>query len=191
MRAFIAIELPKEIKTILTKTQEKLKSSEADIKWVEPENIHLTLKFLGEINEEQLNKITKIITNIASSKEPFHINLSCIGAFPDIKYPRVIWAGSDKSEFELKTIVKELENKIQKIGIPKEGRAFSSHITLGRVRSGLNKDKLKQKLEELSKVAIAGETAEFEANKITLFKSTITSKGPVYEAIHRASLKIN
>ncbi len=191
MRAFIAIELPKEIKTILAKTQEKLKSSEADIKWVEPKNIHLTLKFLGEINEEQLNKITKIITDIASSKEPFHINLSCLGAFPDIKYPRVIWAGSDKSEFELKTIVKELENKIQKIGIPKENRAFSSHITIGRARSGINKDKLKQKLEELSKTALAGKTAEFQAQKITLFKSTLTPQCPIYEVTHQANFKTN
>ncbi|MFH1442120.1 MAG: RNA 2',3'-cyclic phosphodiesterase [Candidatus Omnitrophota bacterium] len=187
MRAFIAIELPKEIKSALAKIQEELKSSNDDVRWVEPKNIHLTLKFLGEIDEEKFNKLTKIIDDIVKTKNIFHMNLSSFGAFPDIKYPRVIWAGADKGDAELKVIVKELENKIQKIGIPKENRAFSSHITIGRVRSGLNKDKLKQKLEELSKTTPARKTVEFEVKKITLFKSTLTSKGPIYETIHQAN----
>lgn len=188
MRAFIAIEFPKEIKDFLSGLQEQLKKSGADVKWVEPENIHLTLKFLGEIDEKKIEKIIQILEDIARNKDSFFIRLSTLGAFPKVNFPRIIWAGIDKGEQETKQIAKILEEKIEKIGIPKENRAFSSHITLGRTRSTLNRQNLVESLNNLVH-NFGGENLEFLVTKITLFKSTLIPKGPIYEALKEVSLK--
>jgi len=189
MRTFIAIELPKEIKDSLSKIQEQLKKSGADVKWVLPQNIHLTLKFLGEIDDIKLSKISEILEDTAKGKNPFQIRISSIGAFPKMNFPRVIWIGIDKGDQETKEIGDRLEEKIAKIGIPREDRPFSSHITIGRTRSTLNRDKLVGDLEDLAS-NFGGRNFEFTVTKITLFKSTLTPKGPVYEILKEASLKI-
>jgi 2'-5' RNA ligase len=188
MRAFIAIELPKELREFLSRMQDQLKTSGGDIKWVAPDNIHLTLKFLGEIDDEKFAKIVKIIEGVTKETLPFPMRISSIGAFPKIDYPRVIWTGVDKGDKEAKQIVKELEAKIEKLGIPKEERAFSSHITIGRTRSNLNREKLVAELKNLENKP-GGENLEFSVTKITLFKSTLTPKGPIYEVLQEANLK--
>lgn len=190
MRIFIAIELPKEIKDTLAKLQDKLKNTGADVKWIEPDNIHLTLKFLGEIDEQKLDKIKSILENIAKEQNQFYIRISSIGAFPKISSPRIIWAGIDKGNSETKEIVKLLEGKIEKIGIPKENRPFSSHITIARTRSGFNPDKLFEELKNFENNFEMKDT-QFKVTKITLFKSTLTPKGPFYEALKEINLKTN
>ena len=188
MRTFIAIELPKEIKDYLGRLQEQLRSSGADVKWVEPQNIHLTLKFLGEIDDKKLAKITQIVEDIAKKKNSFYMHLASIGAFPKINFPRVIWVGIDKGDSETKEITKELDQDLKKIGIPKEDRPFSSHITIGRTKSGLNRERLVMNLNNLG-IDFGKETQEFLVTKITLFKSTLTPKGPIYEVLKEANLK--
>ncbi|MBU1726324.1 MAG: RNA 2',3'-cyclic phosphodiesterase [Candidatus Omnitrophica bacterium] len=190
MRTFIAIELPQEIKDYLACLQEKLKATGADVKWVAPQNIHLTLKFLGEIDDSKLEKIVGIIGAVSEEKPRFQISISSLGAFPKIQFPRVIWVGVEQGDRETKEIAKTLEEKLQKAGIPKEERAFSSHITIGRTRSGLNTNKLAQEMNMLGK-EIQVKNLGFKAERITLFKSTLTSKGPIYEILKEASLKTN
>jgi len=187
MRTFIAIELPKEIKTALSRLQEQLKKSEADVNWVEPQNIHLTLKFLGERDYKKISIISAITEEIVQDKAQFTASITSIGAFPSINSPRVIWAGINKGDAQIKEIAAELEEKIAKAGIPKEDRPFSSHITIGRMRSVKNLDKL---IQEINKIA-AGfdkQNLEFSVKSITLFKSTLSSKGPTYEVLKEASL---
>ena len=188
MRAFIAIELPQEIKDALAHIQEQLKISGADVTWVQPQNIHLTLKFLGEIDDKKLEEIISILENATQNKNPFSTRLSSLGAFPKINFPRVIWVGIDKGDAETKQIAKVLEEKIAKIGIPPETRPFSSHITIGRVRSSLNREKLVKNLNDLAD-SFGKENLEFLVTKTTLFKSTLTPKGPIYEALKEANLK--
>ena len=188
MRTFIAIELPKEIQDTLADLQEQLKTSGADVKWVQPQNIHLTLKFLGERDDKKVEKIKQTIDEVAKEKKSFFLSLSTLGAFPKVDYPRVIWVGVDKGDNEAKAIALDLEKRIAKIGIPKEERPFSSHITLGRVRSSLNLKQLAQGLKNQENVFTA-KNLEFEVSQITLFKSTLTPKGPIYEALKEASLK--
>lgn len=187
MRTFIALELPGEIKSSLAKLQEELKTSQADVKWVEPENIHLTLKFLGEIEEKKLDKINKILEDIAGEKKYFPIRISNLGAFPKINFPRVIWIGIDKGDEEVKKIAKKLEDGLAEIGIQREDRPFSSHITIGRTKSALNRDKLIQGLNNLAN-KLSEENLEFVVKKITLFKSALTPKGPVYEILRETNL---
>lgn len=185
MRTFIAIELPKEIKEYLAGIQDKLKAAQADVKWVEPKNIHLTLKFLGDRDDKKIEKIKAIIEEITQSKNTFQICVSSLGAFPKISSPRVIWVGLDQGDAETINLAQGLEEKIAKIGIPKEDHPFSSHITIGRTRSGLNVEKLAEMLTNMAGLM----PQSFKAAKITLFKSTLTAYGPIYEALKEANLK--
>lgn len=188
MRSFIAIELPANIKDILSKLQTKLRYAQADVKWVEPQNIHLTLKFLGDINEKQLAKINAILDDIAGNKINFQANISSIGAFPNMDFPRVIWVGLKEGESQIKELAIMLEEKIAEIGIPKENRAFSSHITIGRVKTLKNKEKLVKELNSYRDGLPEG-NLNFAVNKLTLFKSTLGLKGPTYEILKEANLK--
>lgn len=187
MRTFIAIELPQQIKDRLSELQALFKNSGADVKWVNPKDIHLTLKFLGEVDEEKSLKIAGVIENIAKASRQFEISLSSAGAFPKIEFARVIWIGIAKGDLETKTLAKELDERLEKLGIAKEERPFSSHITIGRVRSSLNKDKLIKALKE-AEGYFSGKDIGFEVTKITLFKSTLTSGGAVYEALKEANI---
>lgn len=185
MRTFIAIALPEQIKDTLAALEQELKKTNADVKWVTPENIHLTLKFLGEIDEKKLEKIKLILDETAKDRPGFLLGLSGVGAFPKINSPRVIWAGVSKGEAEVRQIAGELEEKIASVGIAKEKRPFSGHITIGRTRSSLNQEKLVKGLENLAGFL----NQEFPVNKITLFKSTLTPLGPNYEILKETALK--
>lgn len=188
MRTFIAIDLPAEIKSALGRTQAKLKESGADVKWVKPENIHLTLKFLGERDEKKVQAIASLLEDALKDKKSIQASISSFGGFPKIESPRVIWAGIEKGDIEIKQIAAVLEEAIAKAGIPKEDRAFSSHITIGRTRSSLNKDRLIQGLTKCAE-GLKNKNLEFNITKITLFKSTLTPAGPIYEAIKEINLK--
>ena len=190
MRTFIAIELPQKIIGTLSALQNQLKNTQADVKWVAPENIHLTLKFLGEVDEKKIEKIIQALEETAKDNQPFSIRLCALGAFPKINFPRVIWVGIDAGDEKTKNIAFVLEEKLQKLGIPKEKRPFSSHITIGRVRSGINREKLVKELDILQGKGLLQENLEFLATKITLFKSTLTPKGPIYEILKEASFQI-
>ncbi len=187
MRAFIAIELPEEVRDILSKIQDELKQTRADVKWVAAENIHLTLKFLGEIEQELVKKIQAILEEIAQNNSPFSLHLSNLGAFPKLQYPRVVWFGAIDDQPVL-NIAKDLESQMLKIGFPAESRPFSSHITLGRVRSGLNRKVLVEKIEFLNK-NLSPPLPEFKVFGLTLFKSTLTPHGPLYEAVFNCPLR--
>lgn len=180
MRAFIAIGLPKGIKDSLGRLQQKLKKAGADVKWVEPENIHLTLKFLGEIDEQTKDRISSKIEELCQGTKQFSVALSSCGAFPSNQSPRVIWTGINQGDNEVKRIAGKIEEFLSVIGISKENREFSSHITIGRTRSGKNRRELAELLDSL---ALKPLEEQFLVSKITLFKSTLTPAGPIYEVI--------
>ncbi len=187
MRTFIAIELPKAIKDSLALLEDRLKNSGADVKWVEPRNIHLTLKFLGEVDQQKLEKIAEAMQSIAGNKKTFHLRVSSVGAFPKMEFPRIIWVGINKGDNETKEIAEGLEEKLAKLGIPKENHPFSSHITIGRVKSTLNRDKLIQEFTAAEGMLKTG-NLEFNVERITLFQSTLTPNGPVYNPLKTADL---
>lgn len=190
MRAFIAIELPKEIKDALANLQSQLQSAGADAKWVAPQNLHLTLKFLGEINDKQLEKIAAVLEETAQRNRPFQLSINSLGAFPTASAPRVIWVGVDKGEAECKKIAAEIEEKTALAGIPKEEREFSCHITIARVKQLLNQDKLARGINQQAGY-FKEKTLRFSVAKITLFKSNLFPKGPIYEAQKEANFKAN
>lgn len=172
MRCFIAIDLSNELKDRIISLQ---KTMPGDIKLVEPENLHFTLKFLGEIDEDAIKEITERLSKLAGETKPFTISLNSIGVFPNLSYIRVIWIGSTSEEFINlhKSVVKILENigKPEKEAIP--------HLTIARVRSARNKETIARIIKRYEKEPFGSMTVD----KIKLKKSTLTPRGPIYEDI--------
>ncbi len=184
MRAFIAIELSPEIVDCLAQIQSHLKYSGADVKWIETGNIHLTLKFLGDITEEKCVEVRSVLDETGRSFKPFEISIKDIGAFPNINYPRVIWVGLDNGANESKALAEKIGEKLLEIGFQKEPRPFAPHLTIGRVRSPKNKEALKEKIGNAQLPIIKSHLV----SSVALFQSMLSTKGPVYTKLHEARL---
>jgi len=182
IRAFIAIELPREVQIRLAEIIEQFSSQGIRcVRWVAPNNIHLTLQFLGEVPLTTLNALKIALQPVAGSQEPFAINIRGIGAFPNIRHPRVIWAGL-QAPANLMTLQTLISRTIQQIGIPVEDRPFSPHLTLGRIKrdaTPVDLTTLSSALENLS----VGSLANVRAQSVTLFRSDLSSQGPTYTAL--------
>ena len=181
-RSFIAIDLPKAVRLFLDEVQQDLKSYDLPIKWVRPQNIHLTLKFLGEIETAQTAKIAAAMTLAAENCTGVCLTAKEIGVFPDLKRPRVIWAGV-KGQLEiLENLQRILDHHLADIGFLKDRRIFRAHLTLGRVKGKI--------ISARMKTAIAGlksyESEAFEADRIILFKSELRPAGAVYTRVQQA-----
>ena len=184
-RIFIAIELEENLRNKLSELQAELKKSGADVKWVETKNLHLTLKFLGEISNEDIPKVEAAMDEICKDTKAFTIKLQGVGAFPKISYPRVIWVGIIAGEKSLIELAAKLDDRLEKENFKKEERPFSAHLTVGRSRSNLNRIGLIEQLDKNKN----WEGLQTQVDKITLFKSTLTPKGPIYEPILTKTLK--
>ncbi len=186
IRSFIAIELDKEIQNQLSQIQKQLKTSGADVKWVEKDNIHLTLKYLGEIDEKKSESIKSILNEIAKSTKQFEISLKDIGAFPKIEFPRVIWVGLDKGAKESIELAGKIDEALSGLGFQKETRPFAAHLTIGRVRSPKNKDALKEKVQTANRTPL---TANQQlVSSIILFQSALTPRGSIYTKLNESRL---
>lgn len=183
MRAFLAIEIDEYIKNKINETQHLIQEKDSSkIKYVETENIHLTLKFFGEINEKQLNEITEIISNIIERYDKYSLKIVNIGAFPNIYRPRVIWTGI-KDNNVTANLIKELDEEFNKLGFDKE-RDYVPHITIGRVKNVADKEKLSATLKLLKKRY----HGKMEVKKICIKSSKLTPDGPIYKNIREFEL---
>jgi len=187
MRAFIAIDLPENIKNTLGEIQGRLKSGLDPISWVKPQNLHLTLKFLGEISEEQMASTDQIITAQAKITAAFKIKLDDLGVFPNLHQARILWIGAKLCPPVIQ-LAANLENKIAALGIAKEERTFTSHITLGRIKSRIPAQNLEKKFSAIKNEKIFADL-EFTARGLALFQSTLRESGPVYTVLKEASFK--
>jgi len=183
IRSFIAIELDEKTHEYLTQVQEELKKQGGDIKWVTSSNIHLTLKFLGNVTPEKIDKIKVVLDEIAKTHAPFEMSLSEVGGFPNLKRPRVIWTGIDKGAQQATALAGDLEEKLEELGFLKESRPFKCHLTLGRVRK--NKDPG----GPIKRPPGSSFSPVFPVTHLTLFQSTLTPKGAVYTPLHKAKLQ--
>lgn len=135
MRVFIAIELPNEVKAALTALQEELQQTRADVAWTKADNFHLTLKFLGEVETYLVSHITNACREAAASASAFSLQIKTTGVFPNVKQPKVLWAGLAGELDKLQALHRQLDAKLHALGFAKEARAFNPHLTLGRVKS--------------------------------------------------------
>ena len=181
MRSFIALELSDEARGELSRITEALKEANADVKWMRPGSVHLTLKFLGYVPEEKIGGIAERLKEIARAASSFDIVLDGIGVFPGWNYPRVLWIGVGEGRERVKNLAVQVEKAMALEGFEKEKRPFSSHLTIGRIKRAKNKD-------ELGRIASAIEVRPERSHisKITLFKSDLTSKGAIYSSLATA-----
>ena len=175
-RGFIAVEVPVTDKIL--HFQEELAQTQAKLKLVSPQNIHITLKFLGDTPTTQVDALQSIITDAISTIKPHVIKLKGTGVFPSERYIKVIWIGLQHAQ-NLSTISSILNEKCTMIGVKKEKRDFSPHLTIGRNKSAQGKNHIISLIEQYRET----EFAEVLVNAIYLKKSTLTPKGPIYETI--------
>ncbi len=176
IRSFLAIELPKPILKKIEEVQEDLKSTHADVRWVSPEKIHLTLKFFGNIEESKIDPIFMSIEEPVRTTSPFSLKVRGIGAFPHLKNPRVIWVGMVDGGEVLISLQKQIEIQLGKIEFQPEDRPFHPHLTLGRMKSSRGKGELAAKMGRYKEE----EFGDFRVERVVLFKSDLKPSGPIY-----------
>ena len=181
MRTFIAVNLSDEVKDNINRVTEKLKKAESKVKWVKKENLHLTLKFLGEVDEEKIKNIGSALEKKLISCGEFEIKIKGIGTFP-----RVIWYSVVTGADLLKEIWSSVEEVVESEGFGKDSRGFSAHITIGRIKAQLDQA-FKVELENLKDL----DCGISKVSAVSIIKSTLTPAGPVYEEIKNISLRRN
>ncbi|MCU0873213.1 MAG: RNA 2',3'-cyclic phosphodiesterase [Pirellulaceae bacterium] len=185
IRTFIAVELSAAVRAEAVRLVELLRPAGGDAKWVEPQNMHLTLKFLGDVREEAIADVCRVVTKAAVDFPPFDIKLSGAGAFPDLRRPRTLWIGVTQGQQELVRLQTAIERALAKRGFPKENRDFFPHLTIGRIReSGPQMGELGQLIHIHADFAAGGSTVR----EVVVFASHLSSSGPAYEALARAAL---
>lgn len=178
IRSFIAFDIDSEsVLKRMTEVQTMLTKTGADLKLVEPKNIHMTLRFLGNITPSTVEKIFEEMKKVQFT--PFDVRLHGVGAFPNPRYPRVVWAGITQGADQLRSIFEQLEPKLLGLGFAPDSKGFSPHLTIARVRSGRNR-------VELAKCLSENENCEFgviDAKCLKLKRSDLTPRGPIYSTL--------
>lgn len=180
-RGFIAIDIPFSHK--INELSNQIKNSGTNVKLVKPENIHITLKFLGDIDEELVEEIEKTIRQSIKDISSFKIKLVGTGVFPNQRYIKIIWIGI-RDHGELGKIANNIDEQLAKFGFEKEKRPFSPHLTIARVKSAKNKEKLMEIVNKYHEAKFA----EINVESIKLKKSELTPEGPIYTTIKEIKL---
>lgn len=185
MRLFIAIDLEDEIKKKIKNLTVDLKRSMQGVKWVRDEGIHVTLKFLGEVQEGKVKEITKALEQVSSQYDALDIDICHLGRFPERGDPRVIWVGVLEKTGALRELAFGIEKELEKIGFERENRAFKPHVTLGRVRRGRKSERKSSPVLENKEISFGS----FQAKHIFLIKSILRPEGAQYEKIGTFALR--
>jgi len=180
IRAFVAIELPDNVKEFLEDASSRLKKCGADVKWVRRSGMHLTLKFLGYVKRDLISTIESQLQPIFEAQRSFPLVISSLGAFPALAKPRVIWAGLNDPEKMAAPLASRLEDVLELLGFKREKRPFTPHLTLGRVRSNRNSRDLIQAVRQDSELS----GPSFIADHAVLFESVLKPTGAEYFVIH-------
>ena len=192
LRLFVAVEVEEIVKKRLRECQERLKEADVDVKWVDVGNIHITLKFLGYVEEEHLTVVKDIINKSVQDIKPFSLRFEGIGGFPKFQRPRVVFVTAEeavappgvKKMGYLTTMSPRLEEGFQTLGIEKEDRAYEPHLTLGRVKSPRNIERLVRLMEKYRDEPFGEELV----SRVLLMQSQLTPQGPMYTKLEEFSL---
>ncbi|MFC1915419.1 RNA 2',3'-cyclic phosphodiesterase [Chloroflexota bacterium] len=189
IRAFIAIELPDEVKSALIQLQAQLKTGKpSSIKWVDPYGVHLTLKFLGNIAVAKVSEITGAIEEAARGISPFHLEVKKLGVFPDFKRVRVAWVGVGDEIARLSQFQQRIESNLAPLGFAAESRTFAPHLTLARLREQATPDE-RQSFGQLLADTRFEIAYGFNVDTINLMRSELTREGAIYSRISSVKLK--
>lgn len=183
MRAFIAVDIGDEIRSKLDDLQRKLKKVHADVRWVKPRNIHLTLAFLGDIPVEKTNPLTAALDATFTDMHSFELHATGTGSFGNPRHPRVIWAGLADCP-ELMDLHRRTIEALKAAEIEFDNKPFSPHLTLGRVKAPDHTESLLGKLEKHKDT----ELGEAVIDRVELIQSTLAPRGAEYTTLHRIEL---
>ncbi|MBN1660365.1 MAG: RNA 2',3'-cyclic phosphodiesterase [Anaerolineae bacterium] len=189
LRTFIAIELDDELCTNLGRIQDRLRNqtSPGSVRWVRPEGIHLTLKFLGDTTEAQAEQVQEALARAAATVEPFSFSVGTLGCFPNARQPRVVWVGIHESTGALARLQRAVEAEVSPLGFPTERRTFSPHLTLGRIGQRATKSEVR----EVGEVVVANDVGivdTMDVAHVAYIKSDLRPTGAVYTTLSEAAL---
>lgn len=185
LRCFVAVGVSDDVRTRLETVTERLRSAVSNVKWVEPHNYHLTVKFLGQIPRGLIPSVSQGLKAASERSFSFSIELQGIGAFPDIRRPRVIWAGIASGTGEFRKLWEAVEEELSHRGFEREPKGFSPHLTLGRIR---HPGASAPQFAELARSS-QDSLGKIEVNELLLMESHLSPKGPEYRVLERHGLR--
>ena len=183
MRLFVAIELSEAVRKALSGTQAKLKPQCPDVRWIPAEQLHLTVKFLGEVADGDVAAVSRGLELAAVEARPFSMRTCECGCFPDRGAVRIVWTKAVEKGGHLAGCVAAVEAQIEPLGFPREHRPFAAHITIGRVREDRSRGNLREVIQ-----MHRGKEVEQDVMSLTLMSSALSPKGSTYAAVSRANL---
>ena len=188
IRAFIAIDLPDDIRQHLARTAHTLRQQLADapIRWVNPKSIHLTLKFLGDVSEHNLNMLMDLLAGEVETHPPFEFGVGRLGAFPDTRRPRVLWVGVEAPD-ELFTLQRAIDQAVAKLGYARERKPFQPHLTLGRVSRNASNRQVRE-ISRLLRETHVGFLGSARVTEVHLYRSDLKPTGAVYTRLMTTNL---
>lgn len=184
IRTFISIPTPENVRQALTAIQSELKSADADVKWESPEKLHITLRFLGDVEENRLPQLIADCSKAICNLNSFSLVYEGFGCFPDARNPRIIWAGSHNDDGTLITIKKEIDAAVARYGFEGENRMFHPHITLSRVKGRRNIPNLIKMLQ-----SVTFEPHPVRIDEVHFMKSVLRPTGSIYTILQTIALQ--
>ena len=184
VRTFIAIEIPSDIIEKISNFQDILKKEQASIRWIKSSNIHITLKFLGNVLEEKIDAIANAVEVAVQLIKPFTIEISKIGTFPNERRPRIIWIGAQSGDELLKLLAKNIDNEVHKLGFEKEKRSYKAHLTIGRVKQDKNIAGVIHRLNNNENL----HAGSFIADEVVVMRSDLHPNGSIYTPLKRIKI---
>lgn len=182
IRSFIALPAPEDVRSRLAEIQQKLRETSADVRWESPEKLHITLKFLGDMEEQKLGPLSGALTEALRGVKAFPLAYGGLGTFPENTAPRIVWAGTEPSA-DVDALYRTVESVCSSFGFPRETRTFHPHITIGRVKGTRNLARLTEATKSVTFHPISTECRE-----IRLMKSVLRPEGSAYSILTTISL---
>ncbi|MEZ4526277.1 MAG: RNA 2',3'-cyclic phosphodiesterase [Desulfobacterales bacterium] len=176
IRAFIAFHLPEDVQNHIRERQDHLRSCQLHLRWVAPENIHLTLKFLGDINPDDTERIAQAMSQAVQNTSLLHLGAKGIGVFPNMRRARVLWTGLTGDTHNLIALQNRLDDRLADLGYEKESRPFKAHLTLARAKESPDPKNLLAAMEKFASFA----SPDFTAGELILWQSHLHRSGAVY-----------
>lgn len=183
-RIFVAIELDPVLHQAVVQTQRQLEAAGAKLRWIKPDNLHFTLRFLGEIPAAQVARVKIATREAAASMHPFGITLRTLGAFPSLQRPQVVWIGVEEGQEALMALADRLDGELARHRFPPERRRFRPHLTLARVRDARQWGDLVRALGQFGDVEVGSQRVE----AITVMESQLTPQGPIHTRVEEVRL---
>ena len=180
MRLFLALPIEKQILNALANATDRLRESRAPVRWVRPEGMHLTMKFLGDTDDNRVEPLVEAVTGVTQSILPFPISVTGVGGYPNLRRPRVLWAGVVENSGTLERLWKGVEEETERLGWEREKRRFSPHVTIGRVKGNMNIARLATAMEGIKDE----HWGDQEVDSLVLYSSQLKPGGAVYEKVH-------